>query len=121
MGFLELTGIQVDDQEPRSTVHTGDDAENASGGVHGGLIATLLDSAMGKAVRAEIGDEKTAVTVQLSITYLEGGKPGDVLSAKAEVNKVTKTLALVEADVLRESDGQTLAHGLATFAITSKD
>lgn len=121
MGFLEHVGVEVAEDAPRATVSTDEASENVSGGVHGGLIATLIDSAMGRAVREEVGDEKTAVTVQLSITYLNGAKPGDVLVATAKVGKQSKTLALVEADVLREVDDEVIAHGLATFAVTSKD
>lgn len=121
MGFLEHIGIDVDQNAARATVATDQNAENASGGVHGGLIATLVDSAMGRAVREGIDDGLAAVTVQLSITYLSGAEPGDELVATAEVKKQTKTLALVEADVTRSSDGEAIAHGVATFAVTKKD
>lgn len=117
MGFLEDVRIELTD-DGTARVRTDADAENANGGVHGGLIATLLDSAMGHAVRESVGEDKKVVTVQLSITFLNGARPGDTLCAQATVGKSSSTLALVEADVVREEDGEVIAHGLATFAVT---
>lgn len=115
-GFLELTGIDTGGEHP--TVLTGEEHENASGGVQGGLIATLMDAAMGRAVREGLDDDQKTATVQLSITFLNPGTPGDTLSAKAEVRKRTKKLVLLEADVVNQDD-EPVAHGVATFTISS--
>jgi len=82
------------------------------GSVHGGLLATMLDVAMGNAA-AEGGGEHP-VTVALSITYLEPGQRGR-LSATARVRKRGKRLIVVEGEV--QQDGDVLADALATFAV----
>ena len=47
------------------------------------MLATFLDSAMGTAVFHAL--ERRAVTVRLSLDYLEPGRIGDWLQAEAEV------------------------------------
>lgn len=121
MGFREHTGVTAEANAPVARVSTDQTAENASGGVHGGLIATLVDAAMGKAARLTTDDDAKVVTVQMSITYLNGAKPGDELVARAEVLKSSKNLALVTCEVHREGDDEHIAQAQATFAISHKD
>ena len=105
MGFLEHVGVSAD--EGTTTAKTDQTSENASGGVHGGLLATMLDSAMGSACRDELDDpDATVVTVQLSVTYLNGAEPGDELRADATVKKATKSLCLVDGEVRRVGDDE---------------
>jgi uncharacterized protein (TIGR00369 family) len=115
MGFRELVGVEVEAGED-GTAHVLLDAQeqhlNAGGTLHGGVIATLIDVAMGTAV-VTAGGEAPA-TVSLSVTYLEPGSEG-VVSAVARVRKRGRRLTLVEAEVVQ---GQTaVAVALATFAV----
>jgi len=120
MGFLEHVGVNAEDGT--TTSKTDQTSENASGGVHGGLLATMLDSAMGSACREQLDDpEASVVTVQLSVTYLNGAEPGDELRADATVKKASKTLCLVDGEVRRVGDEELIAAGQATFAVVSKD
>lgn len=123
--FIEFLGFTGAD--PRETGREGDDAglsvrttdehANRSGTVHGGLIATLIDAVMADAVRAGLEDGESCATVSLTITYLSPGEIGADLVASAEVRKRGGSLVLVEADV---SSGETaIAHGVATYAITT--
>ncbi len=84
---------------------------NPHGTVHGGVLATMIDVAMGSAV-AE-GTDGIPVTVSLTVTYLEPGKPGR-LEAVARVRKRGKRLTMIEAEVTQ--DGDVVADALATFA-----
>ena len=61
------------------------------------------------------------VTVQLSVTYLNGAEPGDELRADATVKKATKSLCLVDGEVRRVGDDELIAAGQATFAVVHKD
>lgn len=87
MGFREHVALQSLDGAV--VVDARDEHLNPHGSVHGGLLATMLDVAMGNAV-AEAGGERP-VTVALSITYLEPGQRGR-LSATARVRKRGKRL-----------------------------
>lgn len=111
MGFREHAALQVEDG--RVVVDAADEHLNPHGTVHGGLIATMLDVAMGEAVAAEGG--KSPVTVSLTVTYLEPGRPGR-LEARADVRKRGKRLLVVEGEVVQ--DGDVVADALATFSVT---
>ena len=120
--FADLLGLDLRDVdeapgESDATVRlVADDRHlNVGGVVHGGVIATMLDTAMGRAVR-EVTDEKTA-TSQLTVTYLDPAKPG-LLVATARVRKRGSALTVVEAEV--EQDGEPVAHALATFALLKR-
>ena len=87
---------------------------NEAGTLHGGVLATLVDAAMGQAVRSRTGEDDVPATSQLTITYLRPGKPGTV-QVTGRVSKQGEHLTVCEADV--EQDGRTLVHALATFAM----
>lgn len=125
MAFLDTLGVTGTD--PHETHRPGDDAglrmtptddhTNVNGGVHGGVLATLLDSVMGEGVRDDLPEGKSAVTVSLTVTFLEGAKVGQELAASAEVRKVGGSLVMVEGDVVRVDDDTPVAHGVATFSV----
>ena len=117
-GFANLLGLTVQD-DPRSgtgraLLEADDQHLNGAGGVHGGVLATLVDSAMGQAVRAVTRDGQGLATSQLTVTYLNPGKPGQLV-ATAQVRKRGKSLVVCDADI--EQDGEPVAHAVATFAL----
>ena len=114
-GFLGLIGASTpdaDDGKARLVVEADDRHLNPAGAVHGGLLATLVDTTMGAAVKSVVDD--APATSQLTVTYLRPGKPGK-LQVSARVGKRGDSLTICEADV--EQDGKTLVHALATFAL----
>ncbi len=121
--FGELFGahtVVLDETRAEVRLDATDVHLNPHGTVHGGAIATLVDIAMGAAVAA--AQERPAVTIQMTVTYLEPARPG-TLVASAEVRKVGRRITIVEADVIQEDidadDGDTagtaVAHAIATF------
>ena len=110
MGFREHNGLQVTDG--RVVVDAGEEHLNPHGSVHGGLLASMLDVAMGEAVADAGGD--SPVTVSLTVTYLEPGKPG-TMTATARVRKRGKRLIVVEGEVTQDDD--VLADALGTFSV----
>ena len=119
MGFREHVGLQVEPGEEgtgRVVVDAGSELLNPHGTVHGGVLATMLDVAMGTAVATTGGE--SPVTVSLTVTYLEPGRAGR-LEATARVRKRGKRLIVVEGQVVQDSDdGQdVVADALATFSV----
>ena len=115
MGFREHVQLQVepvDEGTGRVVVDAGDEHLNPHGTVHGGLLATMLDVAMGTAVATTGGE--SPVTVSLAITYLEPGQPGRLV-ATAKVRKRGKRLIVVEGQV--EQGDDVVADALATFSV----
>jgi uncharacterized protein (TIGR00369 family) len=116
-GFLDTVGIEAAsfaDGAARAELRAGEQHLNPAGTVHGGVMATLVDAAMGAAVRSTIGDDETAATVQLAIAYVRPGREG-LLTVTARVRKQGEHVLVCEADV--EQDGETLIEALATFAL----
>jgi uncharacterized protein (TIGR00369 family) len=87
---------------------------NPAGTLHGGVLATLVDTAMGTAVRSTTDDGEVPATSQLTVTYLRPGGPGP-LEVTAQVRTRGEHLTVCDADV--EQDGRGLVHAVATFAL----
>lgn len=116
-GFIDLLGTREwtsGDGEARLHLDVTDRHLNLAGTVHGGVLASLVDMAMGEAVRSSTGEDDVPATSQLTITYLRPGSSGS-LSVTATVSKQGADLTICEADV--EQEGETLAHAMATFAV----
>ncbi len=115
MGFREHVSLQVhpeDDGTSTVVVDAGEEHLNQHGTVHGGVLATMIDAAMGTAVATTGGE--SPVTVSLTVTYLEPGQPGR-LEARARVRKRGTRLMVVEAEVVQGDD--VVADALATFSV----
>lgn len=119
-GFQNYVGARVDEADDGRAVVTldaGDDHANRHGTIHGGAVATLVDTAMGAAVYSKFDGEQAPVTIEMKVTYLEPASIGR-LTAKAEVRRAGKRITIVETEVLSE-DGVMVAHGIGTFTTVS--
>jgi uncharacterized protein (TIGR00369 family) len=92
---------------------------NASGMAQGGLLATLIDFAMGRAIRSSAGEERRAATVSLTTDFLGAAKEGDFVEARTEVERLGGTLAF--ADCSLTVDGREIVRGRAVFAVLDRD
>jgi uncharacterized protein (TIGR00369 family) len=116
-GFAERLGAvaeAAEDGSARMSFRAEEEHLNQAGTLHGGVLATLVDTAMGMAVRSATDDGDVPATSQLTVTYLRPGKPGDV-TVTARVRTRGEHLTVCEADV--EQDGRSLVHAVATFAL----
>jgi uncharacterized protein (TIGR00369 family) len=84
--------------------------------VHGGVFASIIDSAASWAIFYGIEDENGGLTsVDLKLNYLAPAVYGKVM-AKGRQITLGKTLGYAEAQVTHES-GKILAHGTSTVMI----
>src|SRR5919202_6903649 len=116
-GFAEQLGARAEeagDGGARLSFEAREEHLNSAGTLHGGVLATLVDTAMGRAVRTTTGDGDVPATSQLTVTYLRPGRPGP-LTVTARVRTRGEHLTVCEADV--EQEGKELVHALATFAL----
>ena len=119
-GFQKLVGATLTKAEGGRAVVTLDaneDHGNRHGTVHGGALATLIDSAMGAAVSSQFNGEQAPVTIEMKVTYLEPAPIGR-LTATAEVRRAGKRITIVETEVSGD-DGEMVAHGIGTFTTVS--
>ncbi|GGQ71272.1 aromatic compound catabolic protein [Couchioplanes caeruleus subsp. azureus] len=104
---------------PGRAVFEGDAGEfvhNPMGTVHGGYLATLLDSALGSAVLSRLPAGRGYTTVQLNIHLVRGLTAGR-LRAEAHAVHVGRTTATAEARLVGAADGKLYAHATTTCAI----
>ena len=91
---------------------------NSLGIVHGGVTATILDTAMGTLANYLLPEGFRAVTNQLNIHYIAPGI-GDFLRCRAEiVHQGTKTMVISGAAY--RSDGRQMAYATGTFFVIQK-
>ncbi len=83
------------------------------GVVHGGAIASLIDSAMAFAIIPLLAPRERVTTVDLTISYLRPLTKGRA-TATAKVVKSGRRLFVVTADV-RDNDGRLAATALSTY------
>ena len=88
---------------------------NPSGILHGGLIATLADTAIGLAVRSALPADQTHVTAQLDVHFLERVDQGTVRATGTAI-RVGGRMAYGEGDV-RDEAGRLLARASGTFIV----
>ncbi|GIP46464.1 putative esterase [compost metagenome] len=116
--FVDYLGCQVEEADERRVVMTLDIRPqhlNLIGIVHGGVHATLIDSAMG--LLAMIAKpEASVVTTNLNLNYV----------AKAEQGRITVTAEMVHVSrksvttmaYARLDQGEICAFGTGTFRVT---
>ena len=84
--------------------------------VHGGVLFTLLDTALGGAVVHALPRGKGAATLELKINYFRPIQHGRVVAEGRLVNQ-TRSTAYAEGEVVNE-EGKVLAKASGTFFIT---
>jgi uncharacterized protein (TIGR00369 family) len=67
---------------------------NAKGIVHGGMLLTLMDNALGLVVW-EASGRSPAVTMQLNMQFLAAARPGDFVVARGEVLRRGRSVIFV--------------------------
>lgn len=89
-----------------------DELKQNNGVVHGGVIASLVDTAAAFAIITSLEPEQTTTTVDLTIHYLRPLIRGRV-TAKARLLRAGRRILAIEVDVLDETQA------LAATALTS--
>ena len=108
---LNLEFLLAEDGSVVSMAQIPDTFEGPVGYVHGGIIATLMDEAMSKAVRAQ---GFTAMTRHIEVDYLRPVPSASAIRVEGRVVRDEGRKHWVEAKILDEK-GTTLAHAKGVF------
>ena len=94
---------------------------NPLGTIHGGVLTTLLDSAMGCAVHTTLAAGALYTTLELKVNFLRPAFPGGgTLRAEGRVVHGGSTVALAEAQITDAQTGKLVAHGTSTCLIRAQ-
>jgi uncharacterized protein (TIGR00369 family) len=114
----ELVGFRMlsyGNGEARFEMESGRKHHNPMGTVHGGILCTLADSAMGMAFATTLDDGETFTSLEVKINYLRPVFEGK-LFANAKVVHRGRTVGLVECEVAAE-DGRLVAKAVSTCQV----
>ena len=91
---------------------------NSRGLIHGGLIASLADNAMGYSCAQVMGWTTSFVTVSLAVDYVGSAETGQWLAVECEVIRTGSTLCFAQS--LIKADDVVIARANATFRVVPK-
>jgi uncharacterized protein (TIGR00369 family) len=111
--LLQFETNQIDDKTLEMTMPNSLILDNSIGIVHGGLTATLLDTALGTLASRVPGNKKGAVTVELKVDFLSPGV-GEKFICHAQVVHNGRQLVRMEGKV-RNEKGALIASATGTF------
>lgn len=122
--MYDLAGIRLVEVGDGRAVFAFTPAEyqyNPLGTIHGGLPATLVDSATGVSVQSQMAAGYTTATARLSIDFIRPmvAETGP-LNCIAEVVKPGRQTAIADARLV-DPEGKMYARGSATFMISKLD
>lgn len=116
LSFAKLIGMRLVDLKPGEatiSIEMRDDLRQPSGVLHGGVTATLIDTAMAFAVRTRLSIGEATATIDLTIHYVRPHLAG-TFTCTARVVRAGKRIFTVSADV-HNDEGKLIATGLSTY------
>jgi uncharacterized protein (TIGR00369 family) len=116
--LLGFALAEVDEGRALFSAVPGEQHYNPIGVVHAGLVATMLDSAMGVAVHTTlpVGEAYTTLETKFNLVRPVTGETGEIHSEGTVVHRGAR-VATADGRVTRVSDGKLLAHGTSTCKI----
>jgi uncharacterized protein (TIGR00369 family) len=114
--FAKLLGIRLDSIEPGKAtlaLEIREELKQNAGIVHGGVVASLIDSATAFAILPLLKDDERTTTVDLTISYLRPLINGRI-SATAKVVREGGRIVVLSAE-LHDDQGNLAATALSTY------
>ena len=115
-GYYLLVGMRVaraDGGSSEFSITIGDQHLQAYGTAHGGVLAGLVDAAMGLAILSGVPDGEGCATIEMKLNFLAPALPGD-LRGRGRVVQQGKRIVVAWGEV-DDADGRAVACGMGTF------
>jgi uncharacterized protein (TIGR00369 family) len=119
--FFELLGLQAEEATTdfaRMRLPFTTDLQQARGLVHGGAIASLIDSAGVLAIKATLPEAVGGSTVSMTVNYLAPARQIDLI-AEARIIRRGRSIVFLDVDVFAP-DGERIAKGQLTYKVVYK-
>ena len=114
--FLDFTIDDGIDGEAVAALNVDDRHLNPNGVVHGGVVFTLVDTAMGRATMSVLDEGRICASIEVAVRYLRpinGGR----LVATASVLRAGRRIVHLEGRVTVDGDDRPVAVVQASFAV----
>lgn len=123
MPYMQSIGEVFCKQDSGADLHLGVSLKqqhcNSLGVAHGGMLATLADVVMGRALRDRVPSNKAVLTLNMHLDYIGGGKVGDWLDICATIKRSGGTISNCECHI--HSGEQLLLSASANFKTITID
>jgi uncharacterized protein (TIGR00369 family) len=116
--FTELIGplyINRSGEVPVLGVEVQSQHANTLGRVHGGLLMTVADIALSRAVREHLPPGASMATADLHVAFLDGVAPGTWLEAVPSVDRAGRSI--IHASCVIRAGEKDVAKALGTWAV----
>ena len=118
MGLVETLRLKIgegEDQTSHVSMTVDEIHLNYAGSLHGGVVSTLIDIAIARAIRKAVGPESVIATVTLNLTFI-GAVSDGALDARGKVT--FKGNRLVHGDAEVKAGDRLIARGTGTWYVT---
>jgi uncharacterized protein (TIGR00369 family) len=115
--LLGMALVEVEHGRAVFTVTPDESLFNPIGAVHGGVVCTLLDSALGCALHTTLPAGKGYTSVEIKVSYLKAVRPSSgLLTATGRVVRVGSRVGFTEGEVT-DASGAIVATASSTLLL----
>jgi uncharacterized protein (TIGR00369 family) len=111
--YLGVHVVRMEGGEAEAVIELARHHTNNRGVAHGGVVSSLLDTAMGAAVISAIPKESWCATTGLTIQFVAGAHEGH-LAATGKVVRLGRSIAFVQGEA-RDASGRLVATAQGTW------
>lgn len=113
-------GMVIEDVEPGHAIarlEVGEDLLNPNGVVHGGVLFTMADTAMGKATLTMLEEGQLCASIEIQMRFLRPVYSGQLEADTTVIRRGRKVVHLESR--IHDTDGTLVATGAGTYAVIS--
>ncbi len=111
-GLVGLQFVSLSPDRVLASLEVREELKQPWGILHGGAIATLLDTAAGAGAMANVARGQTSVTVEIKVNYIGSVRAGRVTVEAVPLHRGRSTM--VWESRVRDAEGRIVAAGLST-------
>ena len=116
---IRMRIVKIGEKSSEMHLELGGEHKNIWNTVHGGALASLLDSTCGSSLYSSLEENEGAVTIDLRVNFLAPAREGKVIAYGKFIHR-TRSLAWSEAEAY-DQEGKLLARAQAIHRIVKRN
>lgn len=113
--YMDMKVVEAGEGRSRLTLQVKEEMKNLYGILHGGAVATILDSSCGIAIGSMLKAGEIVVTVDMRMNFVSNLRQGTLIGEGRVIHRGKQT-GIVEAEV-KDDRGNLIAVGMSTHLI----